>query len=546
MKNKFLILIFILAIAAFFRLYRLDLVPPSPSLDEVSIGWNAYSILKTGKDEYGSHLPILLRAYDDWRPAGYVYLVIPFVKLLGLTVLAVRLPAVLLSLATVLASYFLVKELFGNSPFAIRNSIITTFLLAISPWHIYISRLGHEVNAGLAFSILAIYFFIKSINQKKGFFLLFSAIFFALSFYTYQSQKIFAPLMILVLVLIYQKRLVKMRKEVILAVVLGSILLIPIFNASLLTEARVRFQATSIFAHQPGVYHKASLRIARDYQKNDFLGLVFDNRRVAMGLVVLRNYFSHFDPTWLFFNTGDEKHKIPGIGVLYLWELPLLLIGGYQLTKTKFAKKSKFLLFSWLLIAPLPGSITTEAPHVMRIFNMLPVPQILAALGGVAIWRRFQKLRKKSLLAIVVIFLLLNLTYLFHNYFVNFPYEQSDSFQYPLAQAISYVLKNEDRYQKIVFSNQNHCYQSYMFYLFFSQYDPAVYLKQGGTVSSGFAEKHFFSKYELRPINWSSEVKDEKILYVGNSGDFPSEIRPLQVFKLLNNQEAVRIVGEKQ
>src|SRR5438046_1183056 len=97
----FILFILILLIAIFFRCYQLSKIPPSPSLDEVSIGYNAYSILNTGKDEYGYHFPLLLRAYDDWRPALYVYMVIPFVKLFGLTVFAVRLPSVLLSFITI-------------------------------------------------------------------------------------------------------------------------------------------------------------------------------------------------------------------------------------------------------------------------------------------------------------------------------------------------------------------------------------------------------------------------------------------------------------
>src|SRR5579883_434909 len=101
----------ILVVAFFFRFYNLALVPPSASLDEATIGWNAYSLLHTGHDEYGYHLPILLRAYDDYRPALYVYLVIPFIKLFGLSVLSVRMPSVIMSLATVAMSFFLVKSM---------------------------------------------------------------------------------------------------------------------------------------------------------------------------------------------------------------------------------------------------------------------------------------------------------------------------------------------------------------------------------------------------------------------------------------------------
>src|SRR5271169_488655 len=114
-KIKILLFFCILCIAIFFRFWNLSSVPPSPSLDEVSIGYNAYSILHTGRDEFGNFLPILLRAYDDWRPAGYVYFVIPFVKLFGLSAFSVRLPSVILSIIIIIASYFLAQEVFFSS-----------------------------------------------------------------------------------------------------------------------------------------------------------------------------------------------------------------------------------------------------------------------------------------------------------------------------------------------------------------------------------------------------------------------------------------------
>ncbi|MEK7060893.1 MAG: glycosyltransferase family 39 protein, partial [Patescibacteria group bacterium] len=163
--NSKLILISILLVAAFFRFYLLANVPPSASLDEVSIGWNAYSILQTGRDEFKSFLPILLRAYDDYRPALYVYFVLPFVKIFGLDVVSVRLPSVILSILSVLGTYLLVKEFFRKKISPVFNpeviALCSAFLLAISPWHIYISRLGHEVNLGLSFLIFAVLFFLK-------------------------------------------------------------------------------------------------------------------------------------------------------------------------------------------------------------------------------------------------------------------------------------------------------------------------------------------------------------------------------------------------
>jgi 4-amino-4-deoxy-L-arabinose transferase-like glycosyltransferase len=552
---KPLIIIAILLLAGFLRLWQLDKVPPSPSLDEVSIGYNAYSILTTGKDEYGTRLSVLLRAYDDWRPALYVYLVAPFVRFFGLSAFAVRFPSILLSLITILTTYFLVKELFKNSSLAIHYSLFTIFLLAISPWHIYISRLGHEVNTGLAFVVLGFFFFLKwvypntLVYRTKVIWLILAVFFLSLSFYTYQSEKLFVPLMIIALGLIFKKQLGKFKKEIILAGLLGLVLLVPILKTSLSPERLIRFKGTSIFYGQQEPYQRASLRITRDYQQGDILGLIFDNRRVAMGVAVLRAYFSHFDPSWLFFNTGEEKHKVPDLGVLYLWELPLLFVGSYKLATGRFSKESRLLIFSWILIAPLPASIATEAPHAMRTFNILPMPQVLTAIGMVAITTKIQSMTQKYLRYLIFtlcfFFLLFNFYYLYHNYFVNFPYEQSESFQYSLTRAIPYVLDIEDKYQRIVFSNQSHLYQSYMFFLFFSQYDPFVYLNQGGTISGGHNETHKIGKYEFRPIDWRKEKKERNTLYIGNVNEFPEEVVPLAIFKLLDNQKAIKVVVGK-
>lgn len=534
--KKRIILILILLLAAFFRLYLLNQVPPSPSLDEVSIGWNAFSILETGRDEYGTRWPVLLRAYDDWRPALYVYLVIPFVNLLGLSVTSVRLPSALLSLITVLFTYLLVLEFLGKK----KVALIASFLLAISPWHIYLSRLGHEVNAGLAFSLLAIYFFWKGVKGKGLAFLIASAIFWSLSFYTYQSQKIFGPLLLLSLGLIFRKQLWQMKKAVVVAGLIGLFLLIPIIRVSLTPEALIRFQGTSIFVNQPELNQRAAERMARNYQQGNYLGLIFDNRRVAMGLTVLEAYFSHFNPSWLFFNSGAEDHKIPSLGLFYLWELPLILIGAYQLVTGRFSRQIKLLFFSWLFIAPVAASIATEAPHAMRAFSVIPIPQILAALGAVALIKRIRLRSWRA--ALIIILVIFSLAFMSHNYFVNFPHEQSDSFQYPLAQTIKHVLSSKDQYRKITITNQDHGYQSYMFLLFFSRYNPLVYQFFGGTISGGFAETHRFDQYEFRPIDWQNEERKEGILYVGNFDDFPETETLLKEYPLLNGEKAMVIV----
>ncbi|MBU2577901.1 hypothetical protein KKA69_03645, partial [Patescibacteria group bacterium] len=76
MKKNFnkILLVLILFFSFLVRIYSLEKIPPSLNWDEVSHGYNAYSIIKTGKDEWGITLPLIFRAYGDYKLPFYIYL----------------------------------------------------------------------------------------------------------------------------------------------------------------------------------------------------------------------------------------------------------------------------------------------------------------------------------------------------------------------------------------------------------------------------------------------------------------------------------------
>lgn len=550
LDKRYLILLLILIIATFFRIYNVSSVPPSPSLDEVSIGYNAYSILKNGKDEYGYRFPILLRAYDDFRPGLYVYLVIPFVYLFGLSATAVRFPSVLLSIISVGATYFLVKELFYNRKTLTNTfsnadyiALLSSFLLAISPWHMYISRLGHEVNLGLFSILLAFFFFVKFIRSNLMRHLIASSLFFSLSLYSYQSQKAIVPIFITGIALIFYKKLLERKKAVIISSVLFALLSLPIFFASLSPEAFIRFKGTTAFSLENPIYKEYIQKRFEAQKRGDFLSEFFYNRRLASVSIFMRNYISHFNPFWLFQNTGREDHKIPGFGLLHIWEFPFIVLGLILFLHAKIDKKIKSLILLWFFSSAVPAAITTGAPHAMRSYTFLPIWQIFCGLG---IYNLYNFVKNKSyqsmMFLLFVIILIFTIRHLSYQYFFVFPKTQSDSFQYGFLQVIPFVLENKNLYNKIVFSNQNNLYQSYMFFLFYSSYDPDLYHMQGGTKSGGFAQTHYFGKYEFRPIDWDQEKKTKKELYIGNPNDFPKDAQVIFSSTYLNGKEAIRVV----
>jgi 4-amino-4-deoxy-L-arabinose transferase-like glycosyltransferase len=111
-NRNIIILGFIVVIAFLLRFIQVSNNPPSLSWDEVSIGYNAYSILKTGMDEHGRFMPLdTFIGYGDYKPPLSIYITIPFFALFGLNELSVRLPSVLFGTGIVALMYFVIQEL---------------------------------------------------------------------------------------------------------------------------------------------------------------------------------------------------------------------------------------------------------------------------------------------------------------------------------------------------------------------------------------------------------------------------------------------------
>lgn len=547
--NKKNILLFLIVLVAFIlRFYQLSSVPPSVSLDEASIGWNAYSILKTGVDEYGYKFPILLRAYDDWRPALYVYFVIPFVKLLGLNALAVRLPSLILETLTVLATYFLILELFVKFKYKEYLGLLSSFFLAISPWGVYISRLGHEANAGFAFEIFAVYFFLKFKNTFKSLHIYLSSVFFALSFYAYQSEKIFVPLIVCTLLVLFSKKIIQRKKHLLFAFLLGFIILIPVLKVTLSSNGLIRLKGTTAFdINQPQYVHAAVERL-KAKRNHDLFREMVNNNRVISAEIFLGNYVSHFSAFWLFENKTLGDFKAPEVGLLYLFSAIFIPVGLLYLLFRKFDRQVKILLIVWILVSPVASSISTGSPQAMRFYNVLPTFQILTSLGLIYLITLIKKdAIRKIFISLVFIIITVNFLYFCRQYFIEFPKENSSSFQYALSQAIVFAWNNNSSFNKIVVSNRNNLFQSYMFFLFYFKYDPVLYQKEGGTGSGGFAQYHTFGKFEFRPINWNTEDKGKGILYIKNisSLTIDPKIFNTKVFSNLDGEERIIAIWKK-
>lgn len=575
MKQK-LILLFIVIIAVVLRFYQLGSTPVSLDWDEAALAYNAYSISETGRDEYGEFLPVVLRSFNDYKPALYSYLAIPSISVFGLNNFAVRFPSAIFGVLTVLATYFLVRELFpyrqttqnhtrlrqgfgGQARnYAELVALVTALLLAISPWHIQFSRTAFEANIGLSLNIFTALFFIKSF--KNPVFLSFAAVFSALSIYSYQSEKVFAPFFVLLMVFIFRKEFFAIPKKYIAsAIVLGLIIISPmVFYLTTNPEALSRARGSILTSTQTTFLENNVERIRIDRERGDMIGLVFDNRRVEYAKSAIGGYLSHFDFNWLFIIGDSARHHAPGMGLLYLFELPFLLLGIYALIFGRIIsdenKKGKHFLFAWLLLAPIPAAFTTDVPHAVRTLNFLPTFQIFIAVGLIFAYEHISKIKYQIakirishlILILYILLIIFNILYYLNQYFVQMDYFYSKYWQHGRKEEIAFVKSVEENYDKVVVSNKDFLDQSYIFYLYYLQYPPRQYQNEYKIYSDGERTIRTFDKYEFREIDWGNEKLDESRLYVGAPREFNEDVDALKTINYLNGEEAVRIVGGKK
>lgn len=502
MKKIILVLIFFLALGL--RLYHLDKVPPSLYWDEVSLGYNAYTISETGRDEHGVFMPLTyFAAFGDYKPPAYIYAVVPFIKLLGPTELAVRLPSALSGALLALVTFFLAKELLSR-----RVAFLASLFVAISPWSIQMSRAAFEANLATLLSGSGVLFFLLAKRKKNLLFFALSGIFFALSFYTFNSHRIFVPVLIVGLTLIFWRQLFGMWKKFLVFSVVLAILVMPLVPHMLSSDGRLRFTEVT-WLKNLDIIVESNKKIA-DYGGTPLANIIF-NRRVFYVREFSKHYLDHFQPDFLFLS-GDinPRLSIQTVGEMYLIDALFILIGLVVLVKMR--SKATLVLLLWLLTAPIPASFARETPHALRILNILPMPQIISAAGLAYLVKKW-----KFLPALTCLLLAFSCYFYLSNYYFIYPKTFAEPWQYGYKEVVHHVKGIEDHYEKINVTSKYG--RPYIYFLFYGRVPLDYYLttRQARKDSFGFWQVDGFGNYEF--IERGSVEK--KWLYVRKAEDVP-------------------------
>lgn len=493
----------IVILAAFLRLYRLSDVPPGVNRDEASIGYTAYSLMTTGKDEYGRVWPLSFESFGDWKLPLYIYATIPFVKIFGLSELAVRLPSALAGIASVAALYFLVLELFKNTR---KIALLSSFVLAIMPWHIHISRVESEAIVATLFVIIGSILFFR----KK---LIFSAIFFAATYWTYHGAHVSTTLLVIGFAFFYWKDILKTRQWWI-ATGIGAALIAGILLVTLPAD-RTKLEGISIFGDPAVVHAKIELPRLATGHPDALLTRVRYNRITYAITTVVDNYLKSYGPEFLFIKGGgNSAHNIKGYGNLHPVEAPLLILGIFWLIKNRKQKHARFLLW-WIAIAAVAAAITKDAPHSNRMLMVVPAFAIAIALGITT------AIHNKWIGFLLIVGYVLSMMTYGKRYFVDFPKEEARNWGIAYEKIIPLLFATTKNV--IMDKPQN---SPYIYLLFYGGYSPSNYQQEAiryPISSDGFTDVAGFGRFSFRTIDWEIDSKLSNTLIVTmppNSDEF--------------------------
>lgn len=559
LEYKYLLLIVILAFALRFEL--LSFVPPSLNWDEVSHGYNAYSILKAGRDEWGVSFPTIFRAYGDYKLPVYIYVTAVSEFFLGLNEVAVRIPSVIAGVATVFFTYLLVRQLTRNKTI----SLISAFLVAVEPWDLLISRFASEANLSLSLIVAGTYFFVLGLKRKSWIFV-FSMICFGLSVWTYNSARIFTPLFLIGLVVVFRDKvrgIFKNRKLCLFSLVAVALFFIPMFIQLIMPSGSARYQWVQIL-------NQGSINKITDLRNNSTLPLMLKrvvfNKATYFASVFVTNYFSHFTPQFLFIKGGsDYQFNLPNWGLLYFVDAPFFIVGLIYLFKNLKKEKFSQIIFLWLLLGPVAASLTSESPHTLRDIVSLPAPMLVTAVGVYTfftwVYKRFQKESGKLIFVVLVIAYVFILGSSIETYGKKLLFDYRDtyswSWQYGYKEAVSYIKENYRKYDKIVITKKYG--EPHEFLLFFWPWSPESYRNDPRLVRffqtnwywvDRFDKFYFVNDWEiphdkgvfvLESKKEDVDCQGVKCLLVTSPGNFPKGWSLKETINFLNGKPAFEI-----
>lgn len=479
-------------VGSYLRVVKLDKIPPHLGNDEISIAYDSYSVRTIGKDEHGHSWPLSFESHQTYKAPLYAYLNMPINRLLGNNEYGVRLLSAIAGSILIILVALLTKAWGGY-----LVALAAAWLMALNPKAIFASRIAFESNLAalmLSLGVLLMFYFRK---KQKSFYAVLVGLFLGLSIWGYHTEWGLAPMLAVILPFLSRKE-IAFKKWWPMSLLMILIAMPIFYNFVAVQRKDVNNRANSQLWFSAGQ--------VQDYIKVSEDGPV--KKLMVVALTPVNNYLAHFSLDSMFSSGADMFNGESPLesGWFLLGTLPLLLIGLVKINKV-FGKYWVWIL-AWWLLCPVVPALTYGGVASVRNLAFI-VPTILIMAGGAGIL--WQQSRKWSIiLGIVLIF---NFFVFGLSYYIHFPVDSGNNFQYGYKEAWEFIKPNIDKYDKVVVENR---------FGEFGQFTgvPHLYFGYFGAFSAEEMQKRVdnngtkIGKFEFKYVDWNQEEYSPKTAYI--------------------------------
>jgi 4-amino-4-deoxy-L-arabinose transferase-like glycosyltransferase len=517
LNTQNLTLIAILIIATIIRFWSLGSAPIGSLVDEPAFGYNAYSILKTGKDEHNKFLPLTFQSFGDQKMPAYVYASVPSIAIFGLNNFATRLPAALAGIGIVLTIYLFFKELeFGE-----KASLIAAFIAAVSQWTVILSRFSREANLGLLFFCIGLIYLARYLKKNHQTDIYLFVVMMGVTWYTYVAYRLVTILFVpLILIWLVTKKYIS-AKNALIATLIGIVTILPILSQGFENIATSRLSQT-LSDQGPVLEITENRTFCSEYAPKNLCYFLWNKPTVHTKQIASR-FLDTFSTTYLF-NIGDKEYPIfnaDKVGLFPLILAPFFLIGiGILVLKRD---KWLILILCGSLAAIIPA-VLAGTPQKIRLAPLFPF-FLLIIISGITHLNLFKK--KLLIIALIAVVSLETLSFLVQ-FFTIHTHKESILFNSHIPPLISFLEKERKEGTKILF--KPFFSEPISYYAFYAKLDPSKYqtmVQRTEKDSGGFQHAYMFENIEVVDIPFeraSCYIKDRttRVLFVTqeNKGDY--------------------------
>ncbi|MDO8469250.1 MAG: glycosyltransferase family 39 protein [Candidatus Peribacter sp.] len=438
---------FILLLGILVRCYRFGAIPPGLNQDEASTGYDAFSLLYYGIDRNGFHNPLMLVSWGSGMYTLPVYLTMAVFRVVGMSVLSLRLVNLLFGIYTIIIFFRLVHKTQDHT-----LSLLAALLLVIAPWHIMISRWALDSNLFPAIFLFAVWCLAGGREQERRY--VCAAGLLALSLYTYGTAYFVVPVFLL-FVAAYLAIIHRLPSKKILwqSALLFLFIAWPVIAYLLINELHWSSLVTPLFSipRLPGPprYYAVSSIFSGDIVSH------FSENIRTLGQLLLTG------------NDGLIWNAIPGFGYLYQFGLLFSLLGllHFLFSPGKRREPVFILMFLWLCSAILLGIF--ESANINRI-NILFLPVIFFAAAGI----RLLAVSRTALIGAILYFALSFVVFSFV-YFGSYRARAAGAFFASFGEAVTFAEKSSSG--RLCITDQVN--QPSIFVLFYGQLDPRDFFR---------------------------------------------------------------------